>query len=208
MRLRLDPAFKEILGDFELDEIDLHPDTVYGIWADGTLAYFNPAWLRFAAENDGEPAISRDWGLGRRVSEAIPPELRSFYQEFFESSFDESGESTRPASFEYECSSAGIYRRFAMIVYGLRNRRGYLVVNSLVVERPHDQNERRPCPPQSDAYVDTTGVVHQCAHCRRVQHLHIKDRWDWVPAWVEKIPAGSSHTLCRFCFNYYYGRRK
>jgi hypothetical protein len=55
-----------------------------------------------------------------------------------------------------------------------------------------------------EAYRGASGLITQCAHCRRVQYPAKPDRWDWVPAWVHRSPPETTHGLCRVCFAYHY----
>jgi hypothetical protein len=54
-----DVGFRPLLADCESGALEDATGTVYGLWPDLTLAFMNPAWFRFAAENRGEPAIFR-----------------------------------------------------------------------------------------------------------------------------------------------------
>jgi hypothetical protein len=58
---RLDPDFAELLRDHRVDDLNELDGVAYGLFADYTLGYMNPAWFRFAQQNGGEPQISRDW---------------------------------------------------------------------------------------------------------------------------------------------------
>jgi hypothetical protein len=91
-----------------------------------------------------------------------------------------------------------------MQVYALQNRAGYVVVNALMVERPHDSSLRPAQVADCSRYIGDRGVIVQCAHCRLVQQAASPMRWDWVPEWVEAAPAGTSHGLCHVCFDYFY----
>lgn len=203
LKERICPGFDKLLRVFSLEELENHHDPVYGLWPDLRLAYLNPAWFRFAAENTGEPAISTYWNLGASVMEAIAEDLRPFYQNLFEQCLQPK-EGLRPLQHEYECSSGSLYRRFQLSVYPLRNHQGLLIVNALVVERLHDPTEREPRAADKSSYADQHGLIHQCCHCRRVQNQKIKNRWDWVPQWVDHVPRETSHTLCPLCLDYYY----
>jgi hypothetical protein len=192
-------SFETLLRDYNLAVLEKHHGTIYGLWSNLRLAYVNPAWYRFAAENGGEPAISTRWKLGTLILDALPQFLRAYYETAYRKCLD----AEEPWEHQYECSSKDLYRHFHQIVYPLENS-GLLVVNSLIVEHSHDPAERHPQNPEESAYRDIHGLIHQCAHCRRVQNLLTKEQWDWVPEWVERVPSVTSHTFCPTCFGYYY----
>lgn len=202
MEGRFAPGFRRLIEGFKLTVFEAHAGTVFGLWPDLRLAYLNPWWFRFAIENGGEPSISRDWGLGRSLPDAIPGVLRPFYEDLFRRSSQNEG--MRPIQHEYECSSADLFRRFCMAVYSLGKGEGFAVVNSLVLEAPHDPQERKACEPDFATYAAADGFVRQCASCRRVKNVREPNRWDWVPAWVTSPPTRTSHTFCDVCFAYYY----
>lgn len=199
-RPRISSPFGELLDGLGLADLESNPGVIFGLWPDLTLAYLNPAWYRFARENGGEPAISREWDLGRNVMDAVAPVLQPFYREFF-------GLQLEPASplclrqHEYDCSTPDVHRRHVMTVYRLGEGDGLLVTNALATERPHDRASTRP---YADDYHDTAGWVRQCAHCRCVQHRLVPDRWDWVPYWVASPPAYTTHGLCPLCLDHFY----
>lgn len=201
----LDERSGRLIADvFNVDELEAHPESVFAIGRLGTLLYVNPAWFRFGRNNGGAPAVETSWGIGANFFDAIPEPLKTFYLELFARA-PRFGESLEPASFSYECSSAELFRRYNMLVYALPDDddgrpAGHLVVNSLIEERPHD---RDPHPPRRDRYVDHLGLLHQCAHCRRVKDVN-EGNWDWVPEWVEVPPAKTSHGLCPVCFDYFF----
>ncbi|HBO44607.1 MAG TPA: hypothetical protein DD670_11875 [Planctomycetaceae bacterium] len=195
-----DPKFAELLTGFDLDTLDRHGCVVWGMWSDGRLACFNEAWRTFASKNNGEPAISEKWGLGAPVFEAIGGVLRQCYVEAFRRCLDR-GE---PWEHLFQCCSVELYREYRMTAYPLVEGRGVLVVNSLVVERPHDPPTRPSRVPDENAYYDETHIMHQCGHCRRMRRADGSDTWDWIPQWVEHSPAHTSHALCPLCAGYYY----
>jgi hypothetical protein len=202
---RIAIGFHALLKDFSLAEVETNSDPVFGLRADMRLAYFNFAWFKFAQENGGEPAISNEWGLGRSIFDAIPAEIHDFYRKLFQTGMQSWRAKERiPVSHEFECSSADVYRRYAEFLYPLAAGQGLLVVTSLVCEQPHDPIERPACQPELQSYADENGMIHQCAHCRRVENLSIPGRWDWVPYWVNHTPWFTSHTICSFCFNRFY----
>lgn len=204
MFTRSNKKFVSLLSPhFRLQDLEESSATIYGLWADLTLAYMNPAWVRFAELNNGQPRVANEWGLGASYLRAIPLSLRPFYTEFLGNTPDV-GEAQHPVAHEYECSSATVYRRFSMQAYAMPEREGFVVINSLVVESQHDSRIRAPHDPERILYEDADGSILQCAHCRRVKVASDPFRWDWVPAWVDVSPSAVSHGLCPVCFEYYY----
>ncbi|HBP86331.1 MAG TPA: hypothetical protein PKK23_18580 [Nitrospirales bacterium] len=203
---RCHPSFRKILGSFNELNIETHSAPVYGLWKDLTLAYFNPAWFTFAKENHGEPAISSEWKLGRNVLESVTRHLKAFYADFFQACLEDGRNQSRPYQLVYECSSAETFRKYLMTLYALRRDEGLLVVNALVQERPRGPSALKE--PQeirlSDIYSDKNGIIHQCAHCRKVKNVKHQNRWDWVSECVDTVPPNIRHDLCPFCFDYYY----
>ena len=138
--------FQPLLADYDPGVLENDQGTIYGLWPDLTLAYFNPARFRFAAENGGEPAISQDWRLGRQVLEAIALPLRPFFEQNYRRCLLED----RPWEHFYECSSDQLYRQFHMTAFPLGRSKGLLVVNSLRVESEH---HREVSPPVGKLYM-------------------------------------------------------
>jgi hypothetical protein len=193
-----------LLHPFTTETLEQCADAVYAFDREGHLLYVNQAWGAFATANDGEPGISAHWDVGTDVFSAVPAPLQPFYRRLLAEAQHAGRDAASPVRHAYECSSPSLYRRFQMTVYPLTGDRGFLVVNALLVEHPHDPEDRAPFP-ASDAYRDAAGIVHQCCHCRRTSNLAHPGRWDWVPAWVERLPPRTSHTLCEPCFAFYYG---
>ena len=196
-----DPRFRPLLTDFNPGVLQNASGAVYGLWPDLTLAFLNPAWFRFAAEDRGEPAISRDWTLGRCVLEAIPLPLRAF----FEGNYRRSLMEARPWEHIYECSSDEVHRKFHMKVFPLRNSEGLLLVNSLRIESPQ---QHESFPPIEERYTNQGGLMTQCCHCRRFRRVDLQSTWDCVRCWVEKKPENISHGICEICSGFYYAERK
>lgn len=202
---RIDPAFVPLLREMSFEELERHPESVVGLWPDSRIAYVNPAWNRFAAENGGQPQIGDRWGLGAHYLDAVSDPLRPFHEGLLRRSVEQTTASEmRPVGHEYQCSSARLFRRYHMDVYALRGGQAFLIVNSLVLERPHDEKEHKPVDPEPDLHIGEDGLLHQCSHCRLVQRAREPERWDWVPQWVERPPDNTSHTICPICFEFYY----
>jgi hypothetical protein len=195
-----DPRFEPLLADFAPSFLQIHAGTIFGMWADMTLAYTNPAWHRFAKEN-GASELPARWPLGRSLLDAVPDPIRPFFVENYQRCLAES----RPWEHRYECSSAEAYRQFHMTAFPLPNGEGLLVVHSLVVELRHRRTEH---PPLEENYRAVNGFITQCCHCRRVQRAEPSEQWDWIPEWVQAPPVKTSHGICSMCFSYYSSERQ
>ena len=196
-----DPRFQALLADFDGEAIQNNRATIYGLWPDLALAYFNSGWTRFAALNGGEPQISAEWPLGRCILDAIAEPLRPFFVENYGRCLREE----RPWEHAYECSSASVYRRFHLTAFPLGAAAAVLVVNSLRQEVAHT---RVASPPLEQLYRDADGIVMQCCHCRRVRRVDDPKVWDWVPEWLTHQPANTSHGLCEPCMGFHYAERR
>jgi len=200
---RCTEPFRELLRGFDVAQIESQSDVVYGLTADFRLAYFNSSWFAFAEANDGEPAISTQWGLGRLVIDALPSPLRKFYRELYAAALAHKP-ATHPLHHQYVCPSPTTHRDFAMTLYPLQGGQGILVVNSLreehLVEGPTVESADR----ENSPYRTPQGTVTQCCHCRKIQNQRSPKRWDWISAWVKQSPPNTSHGLCNLCLDYYY----
>ncbi|PIQ24172.1 hypothetical protein COW36_10145 [bacterium (Candidatus Blackallbacteria) CG17_big_fil_post_rev_8_21_14_2_50_48_46] len=194
---KLDPHFARLLRFHPKQSLNTTENTIYGLWPDFSLAYLNPGWFRFAAENKGEPQISETWGLGRSIFEAIPKELKIFYQSHYQTCL----ESGTLWQHSYECSSPEICRELIQFVYPLGKREGLLLIHSSHLSQKHKDKAHRPL---HQAYRDPNGLLHQCAVCRRVRNQQATERWDWVSDWVRQTPEKTSHTYCAGCYGHYF----
>jgi hypothetical protein len=193
-----DPRFLASLGGLA-GVLDDESGVVYGVWADLRLAYLGSRWFAFCADNGG-PALPAEWPLGRSVAEAWEPPLDAYYGALFAQALT----GGKPVSDDYECSSALIFRRFRMTLHPVSDATGLVIVNSLLVARPHDPPEPSAIGLPIDDYVDARGLVTQCMHCRRTRLPASPTRWDWVPALVEHMHTNTSHGLCDVCMEYYH----
>lgn len=200
---RSTPEFAaDLARELHLASLESHPWPVVGLRGDGTIGYINPAWSRFAHDNGDGPEVDQHWSLGANYFDAIAAPLRAFYRQLLAGA-PHRDTSLKPHAHEYECSGPEVYRRFSVQVYALADARGHVLINSLVVEQPH-ASERQPLAPNDARYRDVNGLVHQCAHCRRVERREGASVWDWVPAWVRQPPLLTTHTVCAICYGYYY----
>lgn len=196
-----DLRFLPLLSDFDCDALEKGNDIVYGAWPDLTLAYLNPAWFIFAHENKGEPAISHDWILGRSILDSLPLSLHAYYQERYQRCLDE----RQPWRHVYECSSDEEFRKFHVTVLPLGKSEGLLFVNSLVFESPLLHGS---LVLQEEMYVDSSGMIVQCCHCRKFRRADASRAWDWVRPWIKQKPRDTSQAICETCVGYYYSDSK
>jgi hypothetical protein len=200
---RFHDDFPELLKGFNLDTLEREPNPVYGLAADLTLVYLNPGWFVFAEENGGEPAISECFSLGTHIGSAMAGPAREYYLERFENVL----QTGTVWHHDYQCSSPEKFRLYHQSVYPLLNRRGLIVINSLVNEQPHEPVSQGEGGVFRDLYTQLSGIIAQCSNCRRVQRRFQRNVWDWVPQWVAHVPEKTSYTFCDFCFQYYYESR-
>ena len=196
----LDREFRTLLQNHNIEELDVYSGVVYGIWEDFRIAYLNPGWFHFAKKNAGEPQISQEWGLGQSILDCVSGDVKEYY----EAHYNECLTSHKVWEHEYECSSDEIYRKYHQIVYPLGEHEGLLIVNSLVVEKPHDLSQKQVRAANKSHYLDKNGLICQCAYCRMVKNFREVERWDWVPEWVKECPENTSHTFCPTCFSHYF----
>ncbi len=161
------------------------------------ITYCNAAWDRFAQENGGGAGVLKRNIISRNLLDFVTADLKGYYAELFA----RSRALGQPVDQDYECSSSKIFRLYRMQIYPLEPGRGFVVVNSLRVERPHEQTEQQP---DDATYRDSAGLMHMCANCRRTRRVHEPEAWDWVPAHLEGELRDVSHGVCPMCLEYYY----
>ena len=194
--MQLHPNFAILIDKYLSHGLALEQGTIFGMWPDLTLAYTNDGWDRFAEANDGSQVL-KQFSLGCSVPQATSAVLQPFFVENYQRCLAE----LRPWEHLYECSSPEVFRRLKMTVFPLGNAEGLLVVNATCIEKNH---AREPFPAHDHVYRDQFGLVHQCAHCRRVRRTENERIWDWIPDWVRESPKNTSHGLCVACATYYY----
>lgn len=192
----LDPAFREVLGRFRVDDLDRDASSIVGLWPDLTIAYQNEGWRAFALANGGADVLER-WPLGASITSAISGPLRGYYEAMFRRALAQRSALAHP----YLCSSETVERALHMTAYPLDGR-GLLLVHSLRVEVPRDE----PAEVADDArYRRADGVIAQCSCCRRTRRADVEaPQWDWVPGLVSARASGVSHGLCQPCADFYY----
>jgi len=204
MKVICHPEFAKLLTTFSPEVLNDYEGAVYGLSSDLCLQYFNPAWVKFAKENNGDSVLWAEEYIGTNILDVIPDKLKQYYQELYEESFMRDTKRFRPQQHRYQCSSAALLREFAMSLYPLQEGKGLLVVNTLVVEKEHPKVDEAIISPDEKEYRNREGFIQQCCHCRTVQHQQMVGKWDWVPQWVEDQPENIRHTICDVCTTQYY----
>jgi len=183
--------------EFPAAAVDADPSVVFALDSSLHIIYCNPAWDRFASENGGRE-LQKPAPLGHSVLDFITGALRPFY----ECAYRRVLEGGAPWEHLYECSSASVYRAFALRVLPMKQSAGLLAINSLRVERAHD---RPSFAGLDEVYRQSNGVIVMCSHCRRTRRrLGDREAWDWVSDYVARRPLQVSHGLCETCLEYYY----
>lgn len=175
----------------ELLVLEHDPAVIFRLDSDFRITYCNAAWDRFAGDNGGR-GVTRAEVQGRYLFDMIAGDARTKYHAAFESSL-RTGDRWQQ---QYECSSAHLYRQFMMFLYPGKATPGLLVVNSLLVETPHERVAHGALEAE---YQSATGLVVMCCGCRRTLRVSADDVWDWVPQYVSHPPNLVSHGLCGPC---------
>ena len=192
--------FLTTLKGFDFNTLENSKHSIYGLSKNLNLTYFIPSWFRFLKENNFEESDLHKFPLGTSIIEALRGEIKDFYIQNYKKVL-ETGEIWQH---EYECSSSKEFRKFHQGVYPLKNGEGLIVINSLLVNLPMDQIGRKAHDAIAKNYLQSTGFITQCSNCRKCQRVDQEEVWDWVPEWVERMPANSSHSICPTCFDYYW----
>lgn len=193
------------MADFDLDELDAHESTIYGLRHDMTVAYINAEWRRFAVDNQApREIIDPECVMERNILGYFYGPLRDYYHDVFTIVLDES----QSFALDYECSSPEKIRLFHMEILPLPRDsdepRGLLIVNSHSPSSQPSESRQPVTSPEATNYISEQGLMASCSNCRRFRRCDHRDRWDWVPQYLTAPPAPVSHGLCPVCLDYYY----
>lgn len=176
--------------------LDASSDIICLLDPDLRIVYCNPAWDRFAAANDGRSCHAAAV-VGSSIIDFVP----ELIARFFRTAFDVVRTSELPFEFDYECSSALVFRMFRMRILPITGAGEFMVVHSLRIERPHD---RAAVQPDDARFRGESGLIVMCCHCRRTRRAAEPDAWDWVPDYVARTPPQVSAGICSACYAYFY----
>jgi hypothetical protein len=183
------PNLKDLIG-----ALDQSADVSFMLDRDLHLAYRNEAWNKFAVENDA-PELASGNVIGTDLRRVVGRDLLPFYT----GAFDKVERERAAWECLYECSSPALFRKFRMQIQIL-DTFGYLVRNSLVIERPHDSSSL----PEGVEYLNADSIISMCMHCRCSRRTTPPFHWDFVPAHLERGVKNISHSLCPVCLEYFY----
>jgi hypothetical protein len=184
----------EGLGPFDRATLDAVASSVCVLDADLRIRFVNAAWVRFARDN-GVNTAHHDTFVGTLVLDPVPPSMRSFFRELYETSRRRG----IVVDHTYECSSPTVERWFRMRVFPASDER--LVVVHSPIRMVGDVSGGE------EAYVAATGLVTQCYHCLRFELPAAPHTWDWSDALVERAHASVTHGICSICAAYHYQDR-
>jgi len=191
------PSFIPRLEDVR-SVLDNSADVSFVLDPDLRLQYRNPAWNKFASENDA-PELASEAVIGTDLRRVIGHDLLPFYCAAFEKVQREQV----VWDCLYECSSPQVFRKFRMQIQILAPS-GYLVRNNLVVEHPHPPS----APVERAEYVNADSFIKVCMHCRCSRRVDAPSQWDFVPAHLERGLLHVSHSLCPVCLECFYPKEQ
>jgi hypothetical protein len=182
---------------FDVSVVGADSDVIFCLDAALRLTSCNAAWDLFAREN-GAPEWCRPTPLGRSVLDYLPEPDREYYARAFRRVLAQA----QPWEHVRDCSFPNGSRQFRVRVLPLMRQVGLMVIISLPTEQAF---QRVPCTPTEERYRNGQGLIRMCCGCRRTRRpAPGEENWEWVPHFVERMPAGVSHGLCSPCREHYY----
>ncbi len=179
-----------------IDALEQSSMVSYIVDGDYQINYCNPAWDRFALENDA-PELIRTSVLGLDLRSVLGKDLRSFYTQALEG-VEKSG---RVWDWLYECSTPEVFRKFHMRVHSISSpKKWFLFTNALVIEHRHTASATGSL----NNYLNSNSDITMCSHCRRSRRGEDSMQWDFVPAHLERGVFNVTHSLCPVCLEYFY----
>jgi hypothetical protein len=128
--------------------------------ADSKIVYCNPAWNRFALQNNA-PQATAGHVVGRSLFSYIPAVLEQHYRELVEMARAR----RELVGTDYECHNIHKFRQYHLTVLPIPQTSLMAMVHSLRVERPVTFEPHRA----SSYHRGAGNVVTMCAQCRRTR---------------------------------------
>jgi hypothetical protein len=177
--------------------LDESPAVGYILDSKYKLIYANPAWDSFAKANGASQLIGKSI-IGFNIFDAIPSVLKPDYTH----AFRQIRENDSVWQKTYDCSNTTRVRQYRMKIYFVKDRRCFLVTNSLVAEHPHRVTRKS----DEDTYC-SRGVITMCAHCRCAKRVDGSQLWDFVPDYLRLKGMKAlklSQGMCPVCQAHFY----
>ena len=184
-------------GELARETVERSNEVIFLVDPEMRITYCNPAWDKFALANGGEQVVAARV-VGTDLMRVIPECLRDLYSGLFQ----RCRQQHLPFDFDYECSSAEVYRLLHMNILPLNKAGALAFVNSIRVENIH--GPERPAAEAADGYFSPQGIATLCSHCRRTRRQNASDTWDWVPSFLQTTEWKVSHGVCPTCLSYFY----
>lgn len=193
--------FPSKLNGIDFKTLEKSKHSIYGLSEDLNLIYVNPEWINFAKENGVKGIVLKKIPLGKPIKNAISGErVKSFYTK----NYIKVLKTGKPWRHEYECSTVDEFREFHQHTYRLKDNKSLIIINTLTIHSPMKEIGREVFNISDNRYINSKGFLTQCTNCRCTQRADEIDVWDWVPAWVKKIPENCSHSICPICYDYFW----
>jgi hypothetical protein len=171
-------------------DYDRDPHVIYAVDENLRIVRCNPAWDTFALENNGS-AAKESKVRGVSLFAVIPRDLSDYYDSGFQAARKQGR-----WQHDFDCSSARVLRRLRMTVTPFGS--GLLFRNVLV------KDALAPPSEAGGSFADYGRVITMCSHCRRVENKK-SNVWQWVPEFIDEMPAEIGYRLCPPCWAYHYG---
>ena len=189
-------AVAALAPTLDLEELDADGSSIAVLDRESRILWVNEGWKRFAHDNRTQPSGDALELLGTLYLDGMNEPLRSEFAALFE----EVLRTNEPFVQSYLCSSPDLHREYRMRILPIE-RRQLLCEHTLVRSGPastlgHDD-------PAELSFRTADGLICMCSNCGRTRRPD--GQWQWVPSWVAKLPAATTHALCASCSSYYYG---
>lgn len=186
---------ERLLAALELEVLERSENVIAALLPDGTIAWVNGAWGRFAARN-GAPDLPARFGVGASYWDGVSGELR----DGFAAAARRCLETASVFSLDYECSSAEELRWFRMRMMPV-GALGLWVEHAAL--RSVERGREGASPATPELYRRADGYLLQCSNCRKTARGG-SGAWDVVLEWISRSPPRTTHGLCGACLQHYY----
>ncbi len=177
---------------------------------DGVILFVNDAWERFGAAHGAEDRCGAGALVGTRWLDGIHGEQpRHLHAALLHRALRRDGDAPGGAVLHTsECNDANTARlvsaRLTPVSMSPGTLHGVSIVHRVVRERPIAE-AYGVVAGEPSRYRRADGAVDQCACCARTRRPESPEDWDFVPALVERPPAGARFVYCALCLELHCG---